>query len=50
MATINLVATQDLNRFNLDLRGLEVDAVAINGKPASEVTPPAPGAEVEGAA
>jgi aminopeptidase N len=50
VATIDLVATQDLDRFNLDLRGLEVQAVTINGKPAGEVTPPAPGAEVEGAA
>jgi aminopeptidase N len=50
VATIDLVATQDLDRFNLDLRGLEVQAITINGKPASEVTPPSPGAEVEGAA
>jgi aminopeptidase N len=50
VATIDLVATQDLDRFNLDLRGLEVQAVTISGKPASEVTPPPPGAEVEGAA
>jgi aminopeptidase N len=50
VATIDLVATQNLDRFNLDLRGLEVQAVTINGKSASEVTPPAPGAEVEGAA
>ena len=50
VATIDLVATQDLDRFNLDLRDLEVHAVAINGKPASEVTPPAPGADVDGAA
>ena len=50
VATIDLVATQDLDRFNLDLRGLEVQAVTINGKPAGEVTPPPPGAEVEGAA
>src|SRR4029453_10376679 len=27
IATISLVATQDLDRFNLDLRGLEVQAV-----------------------
>ena len=50
MATIDLVATQDLDRFNLDLRGMDVQAVTVNGKPASEVTPPAPGATVEGAA
>jgi aminopeptidase N len=50
VATIDLVATQDLDRFNLDLRGMEVQAVTVNGKPASEVPPPAPGATVEGAA
>ena len=50
VATISLVAAQDLDRFNLDLRGLEVQAVTVDGKAASEVTPPAPGAEVEGAA
>ena len=49
-ATISLVATQDLDRFNLDLRGLQVQAVTVNGKAASEVTPPAPGVKVEGAA
>jgi aminopeptidase N len=50
VATIDLVATQDLDRFNLDLRGMEVQAVTVNGKSATAVTPPAPGAEVEGAA
>jgi aminopeptidase N len=50
VATIDLVATQDLDRFNLDLRGMDVQAITINGKSAREVTPPAPGAAVEGAA
>ena len=50
VATIDLVATHDLDRFNLDLRGMDVQTVTVNGKRASEVTPPAPGAEVEGAA
>ena len=50
VATIDLVATQDLDRFNLDLRGMDVSALIVNGKPASEVPPSAPGAEVEGAA
>lgn len=49
-ATIDLVATQDLDRFNLDLRGLEVRALSVDGKPARSIDPPAPGAEVEGAA
>ena len=50
VATIDLVATQGLDRFNLDLRGLDVQAITVNGKRASEVAPPAAGAEVEGAA
>ncbi len=50
VATIDLVATQDLDRFNLDLRGMDVQAITINGRSAREVTPPAPGAAVEGAA
>ncbi|WP_026482470.1 M1 family metallopeptidase [Agromyces subbeticus] len=32
VATIDLVATQDLDRFNLDLRGLTATAVTVNGK------------------
>ena len=50
VATLDLVATQDLDRFNLDLRGLDVTSVAVNGKPAAEVAPPSAGATVEGAA
>ena len=50
LATIDLVATQDLDRFNLDLRGMQVQAITVNGKPARAVSPPAPGATVEGAA
>lgn len=49
-ATIDLVATQDLDRFNLDLRGMDVSSLTIDGKPALEIAPPAAGAEVEGAA
>ncbi|WP_022889001.1 M1 family metallopeptidase [Agromyces italicus] len=49
-ATIELVATQDLDRFNLDLRGMEVETVAVNGKRAASVATPAPGAAVDGAA
>jgi aminopeptidase N len=49
-ATIDLVATQDLDRFNLDLRDMEVESLTVNGKPATDIAPPAPGAEVEGAA
>ena len=50
VATIDLVATQDLDRFNLDLRGLDVQAITIDGMPAREVTAPEAGVEVEGAA
>ena len=50
IATIDLVATQDLDRFNLDLRGLDVRSLTIDGKPATELAPPAPGITVEGAA
>ena len=50
IATIDLVATQDLDRFNLDLRGLEVRSLSVNGKPATAIAPPDPGVEVEGAA
>jgi aminopeptidase N len=32
-ATIELVATQDLDRFNLDLRGLTATEVVVDGKP-----------------
>lgn len=49
-ATIDLVATQDLDRFNLDLRGMDVQSVTVSGKPATGIAPPAPGAAVEGAA
>jgi aminopeptidase N len=50
VATLDLVATQDLDRFNLDLRGLDVESVTVNGTPAAEAAPPAQGEKVEGAA
>lgn len=50
VATIDLVADQDLDRFNLDLRGMTVQAVTVDGKPATGVAPPATGATVDGAA
>jgi aminopeptidase N len=50
VAEIILVATQDLARFNLDLRGMNVENVTVDGKSATAVAPPAPGAEVEGSA
>ena len=50
IATIDLVATQDLDRFNLDLRDMDVQALTVNGKRASEIAPPADGVEVDGAA
>ena len=50
VATIQLRATQDLDRFNLDLRGMDVRGVTVDGRPAAEVAPPPEGAEVEGQA
>ncbi|MFF2495852.1 M1 family metallopeptidase [Agromyces sp. NPDC058064] len=50
VATIDLVATQDLDRLDLDLRGMAVDSLAIDGKPVPAIDPPTPGAAVEGAA
>jgi len=50
VATITMVATQDLDRFNFDLRGLDVSALTVNGRPARAVEPPAAGVEVDGAA
>ncbi len=50
VATISLRATQDLDRFNLDLRGLDVQRVSVDGKRVREVAPPAPGATVGGRA
>src|SRR4029453_13980533 len=49
-APIALVATQDLDPFNLDLRGMDVQAITVNGIRLHEVTPPAPGAAVGGPA
>jgi aminopeptidase N len=50
VATIDLVATKDLDRFNLDLRGLDARSITISGKKATGTQPPAAGEEVEGAA
>ncbi|MET0525237.1 MAG: M1 family metallopeptidase [Nocardioides sp.] len=50
VATIELRATHDLDRFNLDLRGMDVHRVTVNGRRATEVAPPPEGAEVEGQA
>ena len=50
IATIDLVAVQDLDRFNLDLRDMDVRSVTIDGRSAKAVEPPAPGVAVEGAA
>ena len=50
IATIDLIATTPLDRFNLDLRGMDVSSLTIDGKPAVEIAPPAAGAPVEGAA
>ncbi len=50
VATIDLVATADLDRFNLDLRGMTVSGVTVNGRPATGIAPPADSTVVDGAA
>lgn len=49
-ATITLTATQNLDQFNLDLRGMDVSAVSVNGQRSREIDPPAATATVRGAA
>lgn len=49
-ATITLTATQNLDQFNLDLRGMDVTALTVNGQRAQEMAPPAGDAGVRGAA
>lgn len=49
VASIDLVAVQDLDRFNLDLRGMNVQSITVDGKPATAVAPPASDVAVEGA-
>jgi aminopeptidase N len=49
VATITMVATQALDRFNLDLRGLDATAVRVNNKVATKIDPPTADAEVDGA-
>jgi aminopeptidase N len=48
VATIDLVATQDLDAFNLDLRGMEVEAVSIDGKRLRELRTPGQRGRVDG--
>ena len=50
VATVDLVPTHDLVRFNLDLRGLDVRSVTVDGSALREVSAPAEGATVRGAA
>lgn len=49
-ATITLTATQNLDQFNLDLRGLDVGALSVNGQRARKIGPPAAGGVVPGPA
>jgi aminopeptidase N len=49
-ATIELAATENLDRFNLDLRGMDVQSLTVNGRGAREVPPPAADAPIRGAA
>jgi aminopeptidase N len=48
VATIDLVATQDLDAFNLDLRGMEVESVTIDGKMLRELRTPGQRGRVDG--
>ncbi|MBR7743866.1 M1 family metallopeptidase [Phycicoccus sp. BSK3Z-2] len=48
VATIELTATRDLDRFNLDLRGLEATAVTVDGTRLTAVDAPAAGRTVGG--
>ncbi|MGS0687799.1 M1 family metallopeptidase [Nakamurella sp. GG22] len=50
VATIDLVATQNLDRFNLDLRGMDVRSITVNGKRLREVGSSAAGARHGGPA
>jgi aminopeptidase N len=50
VATIDLVPTHDLARFNLDLRDLDVQSVTVDGSRLRSVAPPAAGARVQGGA
>jgi aminopeptidase N len=50
VATIELVPTRDLARFNLDLRGLDVRSITVDGSRLREVSPPATSTEVHGGA
>ncbi|MGH3366325.1 MAG: M1 family metallopeptidase [Nocardioidaceae bacterium] len=50
VATIDLRTTQDLDRFNLDLRGMDVRSLTVNGNNATEISPPAEGEAVDGTA
>jgi aminopeptidase N len=49
-ATIELTATQNLDRFNLDLRGMDVRSLTVNGQRAREIPAPVGDAAVRGAA
>jgi aminopeptidase N len=48
VATIDLVATEDLDAFNLDLRGMEVESVTVDGKPLRELRNPGQRGRIEG--
>jgi aminopeptidase N len=48
VATIDLVATQDLERFNLDLRGLDVTSVTVDGKLLRELRTPGRRGRIDG--
>lgn len=47
-ATIDLIATANIDRFNLDLRGLDVMSVTVDGKPLRELTTPGQRGRIDG--
>ncbi len=49
-ARIELAATEDMRRFNLDLRGMDVRSIRVDGRPLREVAAPAAGEQVRGGA
>jgi aminopeptidase N len=48
VATIDLVTTQDLDAFNLDLRGMEVESVSVDGKMLRELRTPGQRGRISG--
>jgi aminopeptidase N len=48
VATIDLIATQDLDAFNLDLRGMTVASITVDGTPLRELRNPGQRGRIDG--